>query len=202
MSDLLPHTEPLDQQAFDQLFYDARTANVWSDTPVGEEMVRKLYDALRMGPTSANCCPARFLFVMSREGKEQLAEHVMEGNRPKVTQAPVCVVIGTDMDFPDKMDTLFPHNPDAKHWFDDPDARFENGFRNATLQGAYLIMAARALGLDCGPMSGFDQKGVDKAFFADTNIRSNFLCSIGYATTEKVFPRSPRLPFDEACRIL
>ncbi|MFQ3596073.1 MAG: malonic semialdehyde reductase [Sphingomonadaceae bacterium] len=188
--------------ALDQLFLEARTQNVWHEEPLPAGTLHQLYDLLKMGPTSANCSPARFLFCESRDSRERLAACVSDGNRDKVRQAPVTVIIGQDLRFLDRLPELFPHT-DAKSWFEgnEPLIR-ETAFRNASLQGAYLIMAARALGLDCGPMSGFDRKKVDEAFWAGTTVETNFLCSIGHGTGEKVFPRSPRLPFDEACRIL
>ena len=192
----------LNDQALDQLFREARTINVWEDKPVSDEQVKALYDLVKMGPTSANCCPARFHFVKSDAAKERLKPLVMEGNDTKVMQAPVTVIIANDMDFAEKLPQLFPHNLDAKNWFADPVVAEETAMRNATLQGGYLIMAARSLGLDCGPMSGFDKEAVDAEFFAGTNLKSNFICSIGYGSAEGIFERSPRLAFDEAAKIL
>lgn len=195
-------TKPLDDKTLDQLFREARSINVWQDREVSDEQIRALYDLVKFGPTSANCCPGRFYFVRSDAAKARLMPHLMEGNKKKVEQAPVTVIIGTDEEFAEKLPKLFPHDLSAKHWFADPDVKAETAFRNGTLQGAYLMLAARSLGLDCGPMSGFDKAGVDAEFFAGTTIKSNFICSIGYGSDEGIFPRSPRLDFDEAAVIL
>ena len=192
----------LDDTILAQLFTEARTANVWTDKPVPTDLLHKLYDLMKFGPTSANCSPARLYFVVSDDAKERLKPHMMPGNDTKMMQAPATVIIGQDADFAEKMPYLFPHNLDAKNWFADPAVAEETAFRNATLQGAYLMLAARSLGLDCGPMSGFDKAGVDQEFFAGTSIKSNFLCSIGYGSTDGIFPRSPRLSFEEACAVL
>lgn len=189
-------------QALDQIFNDARTYNMWQETPISDDVLIELYDRVKMGPTSANCCPARFLFVKSSEAKEKLKPYLAPGNVEKVMQAPVTVIIGQDLDFAASLTKLFPHAPDAVTWFDDVAVRDETAFRNSTLQGAYLILAARALGLGCGPMSGFDKEGVDKSFFGGTNIKSNFLCSLGVGSEEGLFPRSPRLDFNEAAKIV
>jgi 3-hydroxypropanoate dehydrogenase len=170
----------------DQLFRDARTHNVWLDRDVPNTLLHELVDLVKLGPTSANCSPARFLFVKSREAKEKLKPNLSEGNRDKTMKAPVCTIIGYDLDFYKHLPKLFPHT-NAKSWFEGDEQKiFDTAFRNGTLQGAYLIMAARALGLDCGPMSGFDNKGVDRDFFAGTNTRSNFLCSLGYGDATKL----------------
>ena len=197
----MPHT-PLDQTALNQLFFDAHTNNAWQDKPVADDLLQRLYDTLRMGPTSANCCPARIVFVKSKQAKEMLMPALMESNRAKTMAAPVTAIIGYDLHFYDKLGKLFPNAPDAPSWFnkDEPTAHI-NAFRNGSLQGGYLIIAALALGLDCGPMSGFDNDAVDKLFFAGTNVKSNFLCNLGYGDPKGVYPRNPRLPFDEACRI-
>ena len=195
-------SEALNAAALDQLFLTARTANVWTDKPLSDVQVQALYDTLKFGPTSANCSPARFVFVKSPEAKARLKPHMMPGNDEKVLTAPVTVIIGQDADFAAKMPQLFPHNPGAKEWFADPKVAEETAFRNATLQGAYLMLAARAMGLDCGPMSGFDKAGVDGEFFAGTSVQSNFICSIGYGSSEGIFERSPRLNFDQACQIV
>ncbi len=194
--------DALNSAALDQLFTEARTANSWSGTPVGDDLITRLYDLLKMGPTSANCSPGRYLFIKSDAAKARLKPFLMEGNVDKVMAAPVTVIIGYDRNFPDHMPFLFPHNPDAKHWFDDAAVRQDTAFRNGTLQGAYLMLAARALGLDCGPMSGFDVDGVTAEFFAGTTIQANFLCSLGVMTTEGLFPRSPRFSFDQVAEIL
>jgi 3-hydroxypropanoate dehydrogenase len=192
----------LSPAALDQLFLAAHTHNLWTDRPVPDELLRRLYETLRMGPTSANSCPARIVFVKSMEAKEKLLPTLMEGNRAKVMAAPVTAIIGYDLHFYDKLGKLFPHAPDAPSWFNgNEQTAFTNAFRNGTLQGAYLIIAARALGLDCGPMSGFDNSRVDELFFAGTNVKSNFICSLGYGNPKGVYPRNPRLDFEEACRI-
>lgn len=198
--------QPLNDDAKDQIFRTARTRNGWADIGVPEALIREMYDLAKMGPTSANNSPARFVFIHSDAGKQRLAPHVMGGNLEKVMAAPWVVIIAYDKEFYEKLPQLFPHNPDAKDWFSSPEAAFENGFRNGTLQGAYLMIAARMLGLDCGPMSGFDQAGVNTEFFeGDAKMgtwTANWLCNLGYGTDKDLFPRSPRLDFDEACVIL
>lgn len=194
---------PLTQAALDQLFLDAHTHNAWQDKPVSDELLRRLYDIFRMGPTSANCCPTRVVFVKSKESKEKLMPALMEGNRAKTMAAPVTAIVGYDLRFYEKLGKLYPNAPDAASWFDkDELTAYTNAFRNGSLQGGYLIIAARALGLDCGPMSGFDNAAVDKLFFAGTSAKSNFLCNLGYGDAKGVYPRNPRLGFDEACRIV
>lgn len=194
---------PLDQTALDQLFLEAHTHNAWQQRPVPDELLQRLYNTLRMGPTSANCCPARIVFVKSREAKEKLMPALAEGNRAKSMAAPVTAIIGYDMKFYEKMGQLFPHAPDARGWFDkDEQTTFTAAFRNGTLQGGYLIIAARVLGLDCGPMSGFDNALMDQLFFAGTAVKSNFICNLGYGDPSGVRPRGPRLAFDEACSIV
>ncbi|KGM56477.1 nitroreductase [Lysobacter arseniciresistens ZS79] len=191
----------LDAASLDQLFRTARTHNELGGD-VGDEDLRQLYDLLKWGPTSANMGPARFVFVKSADAKAKLAPALDEGNRAKTMAAPVTVIVGFDEDFHEKLPYLFPHT-DAKSWFDGPrEGRSVAAFRNGTLQGAYLILAARALGLDTGPMSGFNNAMVDEAFFAGTTIKSNFLVNLGHGDPDKLFPRSPRLAFDEAARIL
>lgn len=198
----MSHTS-LDQAALDQIFLDAHTHNAWQDKPVPDELLHRLYDTFRMGPTSANCCPARIVFVKSREAKEMLDPALQEGNRAKSMAAPVTAIIGYDLHFYERMGKLYPNAPDARSWFDkDEQTAFINAFRNGTLQGAYLIIAARALGLDCGPMSGFDYALVDQLFFAGTSVKANFMCNLGYGDPKGVYPRNPRLGFDEACRIV
>lgn len=192
----------IDQSALDQLFNDARTYNDWKDKPVDEATLHQLHDLLRMAPTSANCCPARFVFVKSDEAKEKLRPCLMEGNVDKTMKAPVCVIIGHDLEFYEHLPKLFPHT-DARSWFVGKEKFIEStAFRNGTLQGAYLIMAARSLGLDCGPMSGFSPKKVEEAFFAGTQIKANFLCNLGYGDPQSLFDRSPRFDFDEVCSIV
>ncbi len=187
--------------ALDQLFRSARTPNDWFDTPVDEATLRALYDLFKWGPTSANSCPARFVWVRSASGKQQLASLAMEGNRPKILAAPVTVIIGYDLDFPETMSTLFPDRAEMmKAWFRQPGVAEVTAKRNGSLQGAYLMIAARALGLDCGPMSGFDNAAVDRAFFAGTQIQSNFICCLGHGKPESIYPRNPRLSFEAAGR--
>lgn len=190
----------LDDTALKQLFLDARTQNTWQPTPVPDALLIELYDLTRMAPTSANCSPARFVFVRTPEGKERLKPALSAGNLAKTMQAPVTVIVGTDYAFYEKLPQLFPH-ADAKSWFvGNPPLIEATAFRNASLQGAYLMLAARALGLDCGPMSGYDAAKVDAEFFAGTTIRSNFLINLGYGDPAGLFPRSPRLAFDDACQ--
>ena len=187
--------------AFDQLFRQARTYNAFSGE-VGDDLLHRLYDLVKWGPTTANTCPARFVFVRSAEAKRRLEPALDEGNRTKTMAAPCTVIVAYDLDFFEKSPVLFPHT-DAKSWFDGkPDDALDTiALRNSSLQGAYLLLAARALGLDCGPMSGFDNAKVDAEFFGGTRIRSNFLVNLGHGDPSSIFPRSPRLGFDEACRI-
>ena len=185
----------------DQLFRKARTHNAFLDRPVPEATLRALYDLLKWAPTSANSNPARFVFVTSDAARERLRPALSPGNLDKTMAAPVTVIVGYDLAFYEKLPVLFPH-VDARSWFaGKPDHILTTAFRNGTLQGGYLILAARALGLDCGPMSGFDNAKVDAAFFPDGTVKSNFLCNLGYGDPEKLMPRHPRLPFEEACRI-
>lgn len=194
-------TDALSDEALAQLYKDARTYNAWQNKDVPDALLNQLYDLVKLGPTSANCSPARFVFVKSDEAKQRLKPHLSDGNKDKTMSAPVCVIIGQDMEFYEHLPRLFPHT-DAKSWFEGkPEKIKETAFRNATLQGGYLIMAARALGLDCGPMSGFDPNGVDETFFADTTVKSNFLCNLGYGDPSNLFDRAPRFPFEEAARI-
>ena len=196
------HDHLLDDAALDQIFRDARSYNGWLQKDVSDEQIRAIYDLTKMGPTSANMQPARLVWCRSTEAKERLAACASEGNKAKIRTAPVCVVIGYDLDYHEHLPWLFPHT-DAKSWFDGNEPlRRESAARNSALQGAYLMIAARALGLDCGPMSGFDNDGVDKAFFAGTAIKSYFLCNLGYGVPGSVRPRAARLGFDEACKIL
>lgn len=195
-------TAALDDHSLDQLFLGARTYRYWIDRPVPEELLRRLHDLTRMGPTSANSCPARFVFVVSPEGKQKLKPALSSGNVDKTMRAPVTVIVGSDHEFYEKLPRLSPRN-DARSWFaGKAEVIREAAFRNSSLQGAYLILAARALGLDCGPMSGFDAEKVDAAFFAGTPVRSNFLINVGYGDASRLHPRDPRLAFDEACRIV
>jgi 3-hydroxypropanoate dehydrogenase len=191
----------LSADAFDQLFRQARTYNAFSGE-VDDATLERLYELLKWGPTTANSCPARFVFVKSAEAKAKLEPALDEGNRAKTMAAPCVVIVAHDLDFYEKLPVLFPHT-DAKSWFEGkPDSALETVcLRNGSLQGAYLILAARALGLDCGPMSGFDNAKVDAAFFAGTRWRSNFLVNLGKGDPSSIFARSPRLSFAEACRI-
>jgi 3-hydroxypropanoate dehydrogenase len=192
----------LTDKDFDLLFNKARTYNGWKDKPVSKDQIKKIYDLVKMAPTSANCSPARFVFLTTDEAKARLKPHLDEGNVKKTMAAPVVAIIGHDMEFYEKLPKLFPHT-DAKSWFvGNDDLIKQTAIRNGTLQGGYLIMAIRAMGLDAGPMSGFNQDGVNKEFFAGTAIKANFLCNIGYGDTETIHPRSPRLTFDEAAEIL
>lgn len=192
----------LDQAVFEQLFLDARSQNAWQDRDVPDATLHKLFDIIKMGPTSANCSPARYVFCKSDAAKERLKPHVSEGNTAKVMTAPVCVIIGYDLEFYEHLPRLFPHT-DAKSWFtSSEELAYQTAFRNGSLQGAYLIIAARGLGLDCGPMSGFDLDGVDKEFFAGTKVKANFLCSLGYGDPSALFDRSPRFDFADVASII
>jgi 3-hydroxypropanoate dehydrogenase len=193
--------ERIDDAALHQIFLDARTHNKWQTKDVADSLLKEVVDIMKMGPTSANCSPVRIVFVKAK-AKERLKPYLEETNKEKTMQAPVCAIIGYDLKFYEYLPKLFPH-VDAKSWFEGKPAFIETtAFRNGTLQGAYLIIAARALGLDCGPMSGFQNEGVDKAFFAGTHIKSNFLCNLGYGDPNGLMPRSPRLAFDEMAKIL
>ncbi len=195
-------TDKLPDASLDQLFRDARTRGAWHDKDVPDALLHELVDLVKLGPTSGNSSPARFVFVKSHEAKERLKPFLSEGNREKTMKAPVCAIIGYDLDFHEHLPKLFPHT-DAKSWFaGKPEKIADTAFRNSSLQGAYLILAARALGLDCGPMSGFDEAGVDQEFFAGTKVKSNFLCNLGYGDDSRLRPRSPRFDFDEIARIL
>lgn len=199
-------TKPVNDYALDQIWRRGRSYNGWTDTPVSETVIRAVYDLTKMGMTSANCSPARFVFISSEAGKERLRPLLMESNVDKTMSAPWTVIIAHDMEFHEKIPELFPHNPEAKDWFSDDALRETTAFRNGTLSGAYLMLAARAIGLDCGPMSGFDNAGVDKEFFlgdeATKNWRSNWICNLGHGDAGSIFERSPRLGFDQACQIV
>lgn len=191
----------LDQNALDTLFLTARTHNKWKPESVSEATLRQLYDLVKQGPTSANCSPARFVFVTTPEGKEKLKPALSSGNLEKTMAAPVTVIVAEDLEFHEKLPTLFPH-ADAKSWFTGNQAMIEEtAFRNSSLQGAYLMLAARALGLDIGAMSGFDKDKVNEAFFAGTKIRANFLVNLGHGDASGLFGKLPRLSFEEACSI-
>jgi 3-hydroxypropanoate dehydrogenase len=193
----------LEQPGLDLLFNRARSQNGWQAKSVSEAQLAQLYDLTKMGPTSLNCSPARFVFVVSSEAKQRLVEAVSDGNVEKTRTAPVVVVIGYSLDFPSHLPVLFPHNPNVAALFEGkPDFVQDTAYRNSSLQGAYLMMAARAMGLDCGPMSGFNHEKVERTFFPDDRVKVNFLCGIGYGDPTKVFSRSPRLSFDEACNVV
>lgn len=195
--------QPLSQEAIETIFLEARTQNAFTDKPVSDETLQALYDLYKWGPTSANCEPMRVLFVRSDEGKARLLPHLMEGNQAKTKQAPVAAVIGFDTLFYKRLPELFPHDLTAETWFAGEETRGNTtAFRNGTLQGAYLMIAARSLGLDCGPMSGFDNAGVDAEFWPDGQVKSNFICNLGYGDATALFDRSPRLPFEDACTLL
>jgi len=193
----------IDAGRLDLLFREARTHNKFTDEPISDETLHELYETLKLGPTSANCSPARFLFLRTKEAKKRLVPALSSGNLAKTMAAPVTVIVAYDPKFYEKLPKLFPHNPDAQSWFTSNDAlAATTAFRNGTLQGAWLIMAARGLGLDTGAMSGFDNDKVDKEFLVDRGWRSNFLVNLGRGDWEGVFPRSPRLEFDESCVML
>ncbi len=192
----------INDEALDLIFRTARTRNGWQDRKVSRPLMQAVYDLMKWGATSANCSPARFVFVTSDDAKQRLKPLLSGNNAEKTMKAPCCVIIAHDTEFYEKLPALFPHT-DARSWFvGNEELSKATAFRNGTLQGAYFMIAARALGLDCGPMSGFDNAGVDREFLGDTSWKSNFLCSIGYGTDENLFPRSPRLDFDQACKIV
>ncbi len=187
--------------SLDTLFFEARTQNGYLPTPVSDEQLQRLYEVLKWGPTSANCSPARFVFVRSAEAKARLVPCLSAGNVKKVEQAPVTVLIGMDLAFPDTLPELFPHT-DARAWFTGkPELVQSTAFRNSSLQGGYLILAARALGLDCGPMSGFDPAQLEAAFWPGSTVKANFICTLGTGDPSQLMPRSPRLAFEQACRL-
>ena len=193
---------PLDAAALDQLFRAARSQNAWQDKPVPDSLLVELHDLMKWGPTSANCWPLRVVFVKSAAAKARLIPLMMEGNRPKVQAAPVTAILGMDLAFYEQLPKLFPHT-DAKSWFVGNQSLIDaTAFRNSSLQGAYFMLAARALGLDCGPMSGFDADQVNAEFFADTTVKANFICGLGHGDPAGIFPRSPRPAFDEVCTIV
>jgi 3-hydroxypropanoate dehydrogenase len=192
----------LDPAGRNLLFNEARTHNGWTDQPVSDDTLRELFDLLKMAPTSANCSPARFVFLRSAESRQRLVPALLPGNLEKTLAAPVTVIVACDLAFHEQLPKLFPH-ADARSWFaGNEDLIRETAFRNGTLQGAYMMLAARAVGLDCGPMSGFDKAKVDEAFFAGTTWRSNFLCNLGHGDPSKLFPRNPRFQFEDACLVL
>ena len=192
----------LSPQALEQILRTARTHNAFSDDPVPEALLREIYELTKWGPTSANGSPGRFVFLTPPQAQARLRPHLSKANQRKRLGAAVQVLMAYDLRFADYLPRLFPHNPAVSSWFADPRLAQETALRNGSLQGAYLMIAARALGLDCGPMSGFDARAVDAEFFAGTHWRTNFVCNIGYGTDEHLFERLPRLAFEEACRIL
>ena len=195
-------SKALDQQALNTLFMSARSHNGWLPKPLPEGIETQIYELMKMGPTSANSCPARLVYVKTPEAKERLKACLAEGNIEKSMSAPCVVIIGMDLEFYEKLSKLFPHT-DARSWFADNDKKiYENAFRNSSLQAAYFMLAARSLGLDCGPMSGLDYDKMNDEFFSDGKVKCNFICAIGYGDETKLFDRSPRLDFDEACQIL
>tara|TARA_B100001093_G_scaffold383722_1_gene369405 strand:- start:151 stop:813 length:663 start_codon:yes stop_codon:yes gene_type:complete len=201
-TDLKDNSDPLNDKQLALLFGEARSMNGWQDKEVSDDMVKSIYELTKMGPTSTNCCPARFKFIKSDNQKQLLKEALLPNNIDKVMSAPVIAIIGYDLDFSDNMGKLFPHMDIAPMYKGNAEFNQATAFRNSSLQGAYFMMVSRALGLDCGPMSGFNNDLVDKTFFKDTNIKSNFLCCIGFGDPSKIFMRLPRLNFDDVCEIL
>lgn len=192
----------LSDAGLDLLFREARTHSAWLAKDVSDVLLEAVYDLARLGPTSANCSPMRVLFLRSAEAKARLKPALSEGNVDKTMAAPVTAIVGYDLEFYEHLPRLFPH-AEARSWFAGKPAHIQTtAFRNGTLQGAYLIMAARALGLDCGPMSGFDNEAVDREFFPEGKVKSNFLCNLGYGDPDKLFERSPRFDFDDVCKVL
>jgi len=192
----------LPESALKQLFQDARTFQRWQDKPIAQTTLERLYDLLKYGPTAANSCPARFIFIQSERAKQRLKPCLSEGNVAKTMSAPVTVIVAQDLTFFEKLPVLYP-TANARAWFEGNDALItESAMRNSSLQGAYLILAARALGLDCGPMSGFDADKLNAEFFPDQPLKANFLCNVGYGDRSALHPRAPRLSFEEACQIL
>ena len=194
--------DSLDTAALDLLFENARTHNVWQDRTVSEIVLRRLFDLMKMAPTSMNISPARIIFVKTEQGKEKLKPALVSGNVEKTMTAPVCAIIGHDLDCWKQLPKLFPYKDMTSLFSNNPDFVLSTAFRNCSMQGAYLIMAARALGLDCGPMSGFDNDLIDKEFFPGTAVKSNFLCNIGYGRKEKLSDRAPRFNFEDVCQII
>jgi nitroreductase len=195
-------SQTINQDALDQLFLKARSHNGWLDEPVTEEQLTQLYDLMKMGPTSANSCPLRIVFLQSQEARERIKSSMSQGNVEKTMTAPVVAILAMDMEFYEQLPKLFPHE-DARSWYaGKPDKILDAAFRNSTLQAAYFIMAARAIGLDTGPMSGFDADKLNQEFFPDGKWKVNFVCSLGRGDSSKIYPRHPRLSFDEACKLL
>lgn len=195
-------TDPISAAALDQIFIAARSHNKWLDRPVSDETLHRLVELTNLGPTSANCLPARIVFVKTPEAKQRLEPILDEGNRAKTMTAPVCALIGYDLHFYENLAKTFPHNLTARSWFEGKPHLEATAFRNSSLQGAYFLLAARALGLDTGPMSGFNNDALDREFFPGGRIKSNFICALGYGDASALFPRSPRLSFDEMAKIV
>ncbi len=194
----------INDEALDLLFRSARTFRKFKPDPVTPQILMAVYDLMRLGPTASNCCPARIVFIVSNEAKERLKPHLAKGNVDQTMNAPATAILGHDLAFYDQFPTLSPNRPNAREDAAKQSAESiqETAFRNGTLQGGYFILAARAVGLDCGPMSGFDNAGIDESFFSGTQIKSNFLCNLGYGDDPSMRPRAPRLSFDDACKIL
>ncbi len=193
----------LNSEALDMIFRQARTHNTWLSQPVSDDLLRQIYDLMKWGPTSANTSPARIVYLRTAQAKERLRPALSPTNVDKTMQAPVTAIVAYDLKFYEHMPKLFPNNPAMGQRFANaPEMAQVHAFRNGTLQGGYFILAARALGLDCGPMSGFDNAKVDAEFFPDSSVKSNFLCNLGYGDGSKLFPRNPRLDFDQACQLL
>jgi 3-hydroxypropanoate dehydrogenase len=193
----------LSDESLDILFRKARTLRAWLPKPVSDDLLRELYDLMKWGPTSGNSCPARILFLRTPEAKERLRPILSPGNVDQTMKAPVTAVVAYDLKFYDQLPKLVPHNPKASEEFvSSPELAAATAFRNGSLQGGYFILAARSVGLDCGPMSGFDNAKLDAEFFPAGNVKSNFLCNLGYGDPSKLHPRAPRLDFDEACQLL
>ena len=193
----------VDDQGLDLIFRNARTQNSWQAQTLPEELLRRVYELAKLGPTSANCSPARFIFVVSAEAKEKLKPGLGPRNVDKTIAAPATVIVGYDTKFYEHLPELFPHMPTMRQMFEGNDALIqETAFRNSSLQGAYLMIAARSLGLDCGPMSGFDAATVNAAFWPEGDVKANFICNLGYGDDQAIFPRSPRLSFEQACQVV
>jgi nitroreductase len=196
------HRAALPGASLDQLFREARTYNAFAPGAMAEALVREIYELAKWGPTASNCNPGRFVFLTTPEARVRLAPHMSGSNRAKTLAAPVNVIMAYDLNFSEKVPFLFPHKPEAAAWFARPEVAMETAFRNGSLQAAYLMLAARSLGLDCGPMSGFKEAGVNEEFFNGTSWRVNFICNVGHGTDENLFPRLPRLSFEESCQVL
>jgi len=193
----------LTADSLDILFRKARTHRAWLPKPVSDDLLRELYDLMNWGPTSANCCPVRILFLRTPEAKQRLKPTLSPGNVDQTMKAPVTAVIAYDLKFYDQLPRLSPHNPAMRDMFaNSPELAVATAFRNGSLQGGYFILAARSVGLDCGPMSGFDNAKLDAEFFPAGDVKSNFLCNLGYGDPSKLHPRAPRLDFDETCQLL